>query len=440
MIVEITSTNPNLMSILRKNPNSFSGIQLRSMKNGVVIGRCMSAERYDLVFQDTKYSFSEDTTNQIDFQSYCNPRVFLSMASIFLRHLLAERGNYLGQLIPWLGVTHEELDTEGFEHTIRIPNVYADGFSPERGFVLSSYFPEITLTHKQGRLFSLSITSTQSVFHLINLASLAMVYMAATNRQGWWISKDMISKYVRVLKNLAPIPYFVLYLFGRNCVRAEKDFQYFKPILEECSDQSLDLSWGSTQNMRIQEVGDRMLEDGVIPYNVVEIGCAEMDYPRRYITKLDPHRTWWAHDIVDYSHVAQRIRSRFGVDNLWFVKDQDEIDTGQDLPEHNTLLLMVEVIEHMPLEEAKSFTRTMLDVHAPKKAIITTPNAGFNKNFGINRFRHADHHFELTSPEFTSFIQEALEGMEREYKVIPFGIGDRVGEEYLSLGIEIIFE
>jgi hypothetical protein len=423
------------MSILRKNPNSFRGIQLRELKNGVAIGRVVGPTQYDMVFQDTKYSFSDDMTNQIDFQSYCNPRVFLSMVSIFLRHMITEQDKYESAEISWLDTTVGELDSSDHTHTMMIDNVYADGFSPERGFVLNKYFPEVKLEYKHGRLFGLTIETNQSVFHLMNLASLVMVYIAANNRQKWWLSKDMVAKYIRILKNLRPVPYFVLYLFARNCIRGENDFEFFKADLESCSDQDPEMTWGNTQQMRIREVGDRLLVDGEIPHNVIEVGCGEMDYPRHYLKKMGEDTVWWSHDLTDYSHIAPKIRERTGVREFWFTQDIDAI------PKYDSsVLLMVEMIEHMPLKEAKSYVRDLLVKFRPTKVIMTTPNRNFNRHFEIDRFRHDDHHFEFTPEEFAMFIVDVMYELPSDHgynRVTAFGIGDKVGGDYLTLGMEL---
>jgi hypothetical protein len=430
MLIKITSENPEMLSLLMKNPDSFGGVQLREIKNGVAIGRIVSPSEYHLVFQDTKYSFSEDASNQIDFQSYCNPRVFLTLVSSFLRHLLASKEDYFAGNIPWLKSGVKDIDCEGHAHTLTIENIYADGFSHNRGFVLSKYFPEIELEKKSGALFRMTISTNESLFRLINLAALACLYMAATNRQHWYINEDISRKYIRIIKNLSPVPYFVLYLFARSCLPSRELFNTLKPVLEDAYEGDVTMAWGNTQNMRIEAVGNRLIIDDVIPENIVEIGCGEMDYPRRMLGKVAEGQQWYSHDVDDYSHLVPSVRRRRGKDNLHFIKSLDE---GPAADEDNALI-MVEVIEHMPYAVALKNTRDVIARFNPNRAIITTPNKAFNKHFGLvaREFRHDDHHFEFTPKEFAKFM--GLVTKDNSYRIEMFGIGDCVDGEYLSLG------
>lgn len=434
MIVQIHSENPELMSILRKNPDSFNGLQLRKLKNGVAIGRIISPHDYHMVFQDTKYSFTGDQSSQIDYQSFCNPRVFLSMANIFLRHLMLDKDTYLSQEVPWLNnLTHEEIDTSSYRTTIRIPNVYADGFNLSRGFVLAKYFPEITFERKFGCLHTLEVNS-DGVFRAINLASLAMMYLAATNEQPWFINKDIAQKYIRIAKNLSPVPYFVLYLFARRCLPTKELFEELRSDLESATDLSVDLQWGNTQAQRINAVRQILIDadTGEIPENdVVEIGCGEMDYPKIFMRNLRENGRWTSFDLDDYSKIAAAIAKRNPKRNLTFIQGSPA-DTSTNIIDG--VMLAVEVIEHMPYEEAVNLMVESINGFKPLRVIITTPNASFNQHYAIEGFRHDDHHFELTLDGFKRFVAELNLALTNEYNAEFFGIGDRVEDDYTSLG------
>jgi hypothetical protein len=430
MIIKIKSDNPELASLLRKNPESFDGFQLREVKNGVGIGRVVSPTEYHLVFQDTKYSFSgKDRSNQIDFQSYCNPRVFLTLASIFLRHLMYEREAYESDEIPWLGATNAEVESRGSKYVLEIENVYADGFSFNRGFVLNKYFEEINLERKRGCLFKLTVTA-DSLFRAVNLTALACVYLTTTNQQPFFVNKDIARKYIRVIKNLSPVPYFVLYLFARTCLPSKEIFEALRPELEDAFEGEVSLTWGNTQRMRINAISDTILdESGTIPEDVVlEVGCGEMDYPRALLGKLHENARWVSTDKVDFSHLVPAINRRHNTDKLSF---QTFIENTSE----SFLILMIEMIEHMPYDEAVTLVYQYINTFKPMRVVITTPNFDFNKYFAIEGFRHDDHHFELNPDGFEKFIEEVASAYEDcDYDAKFFGIGDRVKEDYLSLG------
>lgn len=432
MIVKIHSTNPELASLLRKNPATSNGIQFRELKNGVAIGRFLSPNEYHLVFQDTKYSYCEDHSSQIDYQSYCNPRVFLSLANLFLRHLMSEKEDYLTQEIPWLNSTIKEVEGDSFETIISVPNVYADGHNLSRGFVLNKYFSGVSLERREGNLHTLTVRA-DSVFSAVNLAALAMMYLAASNKQPWFINNDIAKKYIRVMKNLKPVPYFVLYLFARRCLPTQEMFRTFVSELEDCSDQQINLEFGNTQSQRIHAVREILVGENGIPDRVIlEIGCGEMDYPRAFLRHMPEGATWVSSDVTDYSNLANRLNERYKNHNLVFTND-----LTKNWPAGEGTMLAVEVIEHMPYNDALDLMINNIDHHAPDRVVITTPNITFNQNYEIYGFRHDDHHFELTSEEFELFIlrvTETIRDDNHNYEPKYFGIGDQVDGEFMSLG------
>ena len=429
MLIRINSTNPDFYSILQKNPNSFGGIQLKKIKNGTGIGFLNNGE-YHLLFQDTKYSFAEDLSCQIDYQSFCNPKVLLSLFSEFLRHFLVIKDQFYQKKIPWLNKEISAIDVSGYNHVLEIENIYADSVSMKHGFIFEKYFPEVKLTHKSGNLFSLKIETNDSLYRLINLATLCCMYLAATNRQPWYMSSDLLQKYIRVMKNLHPVPYFIIYLFAKRCIRDERDFKLLKKEMESAFNGNLDLVWGTSQQMRLWKIEEYLSEaDCTIPYQVFEVGCGEMDYPRELLGRMRPGTSWHSTDLEDFSYLVPTINKKYPNNYLQFHLGSFDKDI---LKNDRRALIMVEVIEHMPLLEAEALIINNLKDLEPEIAIITTPNRNFNKNFSLaNDFRHEDHHFELTPFEFRAFILKLLPST---YTAEYFGIGDRVDNEYLSQG------
>lgn len=84
---------------------------------------------------------------------------------------------------PWLcDSILKELNASEYNTDIRTPSAYADGFYINHGLVLSKYFSCLKFERKIDCLYSLEV-SADSIFHAIDLASLAMIYLAATNKQ-----------------------------------------------------------------------------------------------------------------------------------------------------------------------------------------------------------------------------------------------------------------
>ena len=87
---------------------------------------------------------------------------------------------------------------------------------------------------------------------------------------------------------------------------------------------------------------------------------------------------------------------------------------------------VVEVIEHLDPPRLSAFERVLFEFARPATVVLTTPNAEYNVKFeGLpaGQFRHKDHRFEWTRPEFRAWA----EGVATR-----FGYGVR----YLSVGPE----
>jgi hypothetical protein len=346
--------------------------------------------------------------------------------------MVVDKESYFAQEIPWLNKTIEEVDTDEYRTTISIPNVFADGFNLSRGFVLSKYFPEITFERTGGCLHRLEVSST-SVFRAVNLATLALMYLAATNKQPWYIDKNIAQKYIRIAKNLAPVPYFVLYLFARRCLPSQELFDSLKDELASATDLDVKMLWGNTQFQRISAVRQILIDSdtGLIPESkVVEIGCGEMDYPKAMLRHMNPGGHWISYDVEDYSKLAEIIGKRNDGKTLEF---RQELETTIQEPAGG-VMIAVEVIEHMPYDDAVTMLANHIIIHEPDRVIITTPNIEFNQYYAIERFRHDDHDFELTTDEFPVFISETETLLNERYSAEFFGIGDCVDGNYMSLG------
>ncbi|MCH5687053.1 hypothetical protein LWM68_23955 [Niabella sp. W65] len=108
MIITIYSTNPLLADILHKNPQTDEGLYAKPLKSGIVVGHVASANEYEVLFQDKGHSYTDDSSNQLDFQSHCNPLIVLNISTELFSHLLKEKTAYEAQEITWLnGLTRE---------------------------------------------------------------------------------------------------------------------------------------------------------------------------------------------------------------------------------------------------------------------------------------------------------------------------------------------
>ncbi|HET7584992.1 MAG TPA: 3' terminal RNA ribose 2'-O-methyltransferase Hen1 [Gemmatimonadaceae bacterium] len=92
---------------------------------------------------------------------------------------------------------------------------------------------------------------------------------------------------------------------------------------------------------------------------------------------------------------------------------------------------VVEVIEHLDPPRLAAFERVLFEHARPGTAIITTPNAEYNvrwPSLPAGRFRHRDHRFEWTRPEFESWAARVAGRFGYTVRFAPVGpVDDEVG-------------
>jgi hypothetical protein len=420
MILIIKSLNDRLLDILCKNPDTDKGLYCKPLRNGQIIGNAVGRHEYEVVFQDRHGSYCPEENNEIDYQSYCSPLATLNVCNELFGHLLKSRNDYANTMIKWLNVTQGEVDNTAC--TIEIPSFYIDSNWYRNGrFLLSKYFDGIEVEQQSQRIFRLKV-SAKSVFDAFNLLALVALFAHVTNSHGMYlyIDDNLAQKLGRILTNLENVPYFVFYLFIMRAVRSLKQFETFKPIFENYlanNGLKANLLIESTQRQRIGFITG-LLEPNIA---ILDVGCGEFLYYKRMMTR-DFTAAYHAVDInPEMELLAENISRRYEANNLFFYNSLDEFAS-------DTLLniLLIEVIEHNSLDEARELIVKALSYNF-HRMIITTPNVEFNTFYSMDDgFRHADHRFELTRDEFKSLITSCIQG--KNMNVEYFYLGDSLND------------
>jgi 3' terminal RNA ribose 2'-O-methyltransferase Hen1 len=84
----------------------------------------------------------------------------------------------------------------------------------------------------------------------------------------------------------------------------------------------------------------------------------------------------------------------------------------------------IEVIEHLDENRLTHFARMLLGCARPRLALITTPNREYNVRYATlaaDQFRHADHRFEWTRAEFTTWAESVATQFGYAVRFIPVG-------------------
>lgn len=94
------------------------------------------------------------------------------------------------------------------------------------------------------------------------------------------------------------------------------------------------------------------------------------------------------------------------------------------------IALLNEVIEHLDPDRLRTLVRVVFEFARPRRVIVTTPNAEYNSvwpSLPAGKFRHADHRFEWTRPEFQAWADGICTTY--GYTVAFSGIGDEDSED-----------
>ncbi|MDQ3856786.1 MAG: 3' terminal RNA ribose 2'-O-methyltransferase Hen1 [Chloroflexota bacterium] len=88
---------------------------------------------------------------------------------------------------------------------------------------------------------------------------------------------------------------------------------------------------------------------------------------------------------------------------------------------------VVEVIEHLDPERLAAFERVLFEYTRPGAVVMTTPNAEYNvrwQTLPAGKFRHRDHRFEWTRPEFEVWARGVADRFGYSVRFLPVGPKD----------------
>lgn len=405
MIVTLKSQNPHLLDILNKNPETDFGLFLKPHRNGYIIGNVIGEVEgqrvYRAVFQDTKYSYGQES-NQIDFMSMCHPQVLLAILKELFPHMTKDTWD-----IPWLGKDVSEVDN--YPCILTANHIWIDSnWIRDDRFLLTKYIDQLFVTKEGENLYKLTIEAS-CVKEAVNLASLVGFLITLSNDDYVPLTADLIAKYAKILVSV-PVPYFIYYLFIKRL--SPQIFAQVKEILERGYNQhhgvEVKFTSGDTHTKRIEFIKRQLDFDKTI----LDYGCGEFRYTKAY-SKLFKSNLY-SYDKEDYTELFNTYKERYKFP--WsFHTNLDEI------PKVDQIILS-EVIEHNNPNDVIPLIEDIKKRFNPRKIIITTPNKTFNVHYGIER-RHDDHSYE--------YSREELEILLPGFNII--GVGDMVDNEYVTL-------
>lgn len=412
-VMLIKSSDPNFSQYLKKNPEG--GMTIKTMRSGVVSGWYPHGDpqSYALWFRETtsENSFSNEGKNYLDLTQYASTYFAFFAISTFFNQVLK-----LDASQPHAGVVHE----------VHIPNVQLRN---PRTFHHLAHFVQpglYTITKKTESdrmgLYDIHIHS-DGTFNEFMVRVYLMFYLlhADLHASDIVFMEGMITKVTGIMNELKS-PYFLWYWFKKNVIIKPTLFNTLGLNMGKSSvDGEMFLEFGDTQTQRKAFVTKHI---GNFDCDILDVGCGEGDYLLSYAKKLREHDRRIVGVDVDTA-ITDKLQRKLEDRKVHNASLVNTIDDVQMEGLHD--IICIEVIEHMPLADAKALVVKMLQRNF-RKIIISTPNITFNQFYTTmwTQFRHDDHHFEFTRNEFQDFMAECMAEVGGVFNIRYFGIGDEV--------------
>lgn len=420
-IIKLKSSNPNLSHIIGKNPEN--GMVGQRVRKGAMFGWFPNnnTQEYAILFQDglneMSYANNEDEQYEyLDRTRYSSPVIVLNAITEFYRTTLNK--------------PHELDSVNDYEHSL-IVNLEIQKVGFVKRMLREVGIVNVTYTNMAGHYYKVEFTTKENISTLLHFVNVFCIFVAMTNGIYMNITTSLLKKYIKSL-NVIQATYYMRYLFMTKIIVSGKMFKEVKDELEKLDGVKLELQYGNTAEWRRDFVAKRINYDKPI----IDIGCGEGFYTLSFAKKLRDkpiHAIDINPECID--KVQHRAESR-NLDNVFVYNELTNYIETNDTNEKVDFLLM-EVLEHMEKEDAKSLLSQVIKLNFDK-VFISTPTKEFNKHyFNTNEeTRHEDHHWEATVPEFLELIDSVLESSDdKTITYQHYMIGDLVDGVAPSQGV-----
>lgn len=412
---QLKSTNTDLGFIIKKNP--ASPMVIKKNRRGHLFGYFSkdSVTQYNLYFKDSPSEVSYPLEKNATFE-YMNTTRYNSSLSII---------NMVGELLKSAVALKDERDVDNHTHTYVINSIEISN-KRQLGFFKKHFFDfEFEYNQIVGKTYQIVIKTTLGIYELLNMVNLFALFNVLYSKEYIDMNDSAVMKYLKAIQAVKA-PFFIRYLFNRNFLGSKQTFKKFKEDLEKNSNDKIEMAFGDTATQR------KLYLERSIDFSkpIIDIGCGEGFYGMQFAKKAPSYLGLDIDESV--LEVFQRkIKKNNGSNISLFNSMEDLIDEAKNEEQYE--IIIAEVIEHMPLDEAESLLKYVLGNFNASTIIITTPNADFNQFYLLeddvnNGFRHDDHDWEMNKNDFVEWMNNLLtvELSNRLFDWEFVDIGDRV--------------
>jgi hypothetical protein len=445
-IIQITSTNPKLGYLIKKNP--FSIPQIKSIKSGFAFGYythnedgTINEQEYNLYFQDQMNNVSyKETVDRESYLDYTDKLRFMSPQGVL--ELLDTFLSFNMKNPDPQEQNHEQASSQvSHEYKIFINLIWIKKAAYR---LFSAALDEICkstgiISHCEMRsegVYCLEMISNKSLHFLLNILQTLVVFIIIKNKIYPQIVLDSITAKLKLSLPIIGIhiPYLISYM-----LLSRMDYKTFNAVVPHLSVNGTKFFYGPLNERRFNFVLTELSRYRLQIDNILDIGSGEGRYLEllNKIKNMNPNNiTYNCLDIDDQviNKINKKVASKYNDYKINIIKVSTEHQFEPHLcanlslnKEQNNVVVMMEVIEHMKVEEAKLLLKNVIKYIPFSRLILSTPNRDFNVNYLIQGFRHDDHKFEFNGEEFTKFITECCQG-DQSLTIKYCGIGDVVND------------
>jgi hypothetical protein len=422
-VLTIGSSNPKFSWIISKNPATIresAEPYKKSIRQGMAYGWFgADNQSFRLWFKDSPQncSFAEGIGQEFEYLDrtrYASPYLPISL----ITNCLATAFKTVQEedvTEPWSAYLETTVEIRSASMLNHLNQHFNGSFGLDNGY---SFVAE----HIAGCAYKVTI-SGPTVHEMLNAAMVIFLMFCVSTKSIYVNLKgDIVEKYIAAI-NRINAPYFIRYLFKRNVFSNRDTFLKNKSLLDT---DTINLWHGDTLAQR---------KEAIFPHlgggaTLVDIGCGELNYTLPLSSKYEQVLAFEADDELR-ENMLEKLKGR-EVENV-ILRDAA---TPESIDECSLLfsgadVLITEVLEHIPLKDAKQLVDAVLKTDF-NKLVITVPNKAFNVNYLMteDQFRHDDHKWEMNEQDFYDWFWKISKS--HAVSTIGQGIGDAVNGVHTS--------